>query len=32
MEQVLELLVVVYTDDLKGGVTRSIHELNIRVV
>jgi len=29
--RVLELLVMVYTDDIKGGVTRLIHELNIRV-
>ena len=32
MEQALELLVVVVTDNLKGGVTCSIRELNIRVV
>jgi len=31
MEQVLELLVIVYTDDLKGGMTRPICELNLRV-
>ena len=32
MKRALELLVMVYTDDLKGGVTSSIRELNIRVV
>ena len=29
---VLELLVVVYIDDQKGGVTGLMHKLNIRVV
>ena len=28
---VLELLAMVYTDDLKGGVTHLVCELNIRV-
>ena len=30
-EQVLELLVMVYTDDLKEGVTHLIHESKVRV-
>jgi len=32
MKRVLELPVVVYTDEQKGGVTGSICELSIRVV
>jgi len=31
MGQVIELLVVVYTDDIKEGMPRLILELNIRV-
>ena len=31
MERVLELIIMVYTDDLKGGMTHSIYELSIRV-
>ena len=31
MEQVMELLEMMYTGDLKGGVTPLIHELNIKV-
>ena len=31
-EWALELQVMVYTDNLKGGVTRPIRKLNIRVV
>jgi len=31
MGQVLEFLVMAYTDNLKWGVTRSIRELNIKV-
>ena len=31
-ERVLELPVMVYADDLKGGVTRLIREFNVRAV
>jgi len=32
MKQVLELLIMVYADDIKGGVTHSICEFNVKAV